>query len=543
MKLIHIENLDIEDFFDSPPPYAILSHTWEKDEVTFHDVSQKRVAGKAGWIKITSFCKIVNKYLLDPVEYVWVDTCCIDKSSSEELSEGINSMFRYYKEAMSCFVYLTDVVYSDPSKPVDTSFEKSRWFTRGWTLQELIAPTDLMFFDKEWRLIETKVSLASRISVTTRVDEVTLISGDWSGASIARRMSWAATRETRRLEDIAYCLFGLFDVHMPLLYGEGSRAFIRLQEEILRQSDDYSLFAWDASMVDESIAHIGVLAAHPILFKDSGTIESYPAAGPISISNLGIHARLSFKKNAMGQISVHLPCGFAGDVNSVVALGLDQFQAEPVIILSRARSKFRVSSTSQTLPPEQHNEFYLLKTSRAVQNSVSRCCLTYSQVRDHDRFFPFRLYPHQMWASSRSTRSMTLTLPADGDGTFKAAVVFRCSAFEGYFAVVLTLRCNQMQGNVQLVKGSDGMLPDRLEEVIESMPAPDKSNHSRLKLGIINIMATINVKTIRGVRMFAVTVTQLEPLPPRQQERSKKQDSRTSHGFSLPFFKKKNESS
>ncbi|KAF4813320.1 Vegetative incompatibility protein HET-E-1 [Colletotrichum tropicale] len=285
MKLIHVDNLNIRDFFDTTPPYAILSHTWEQDEVTFRDVSQKEVNDKAGWKKITNFCKIVNKYLSEPVEYVWVDTCCIYKSSSEELSEGINSMFRYYQEAVSCFVFLADVIHSDPTKPVDTSFE-----------------SDLVFFDRKWRRIETKINLASRISNTTKIDEITLISGNWSGASIARRMSWASTRETTRVEDIAYCLLGLFNVHMPLLYGEGSRAFIRLQEEILRQSDDYSLFAWDASKVDESIAHIGVLATHPVLFKDSGGVESYPVDGPISISNLGIHARLSFKKNTNGHI-------------------------------------------------------------------------------------------------------------------------------------------------------------------------------------------------------------------------------------------------
>ncbi|KAF5495122.1 Vegetative incompatibility protein HET-E-1 [Colletotrichum siamense] len=314
MKLIHIENLDIQEFFHTLPLYAILSHTWEKDEVTFHDVSQKRVDGKAGWIKITSFYK----------------------SSSEELSEGINSMFRYYQEVVSCFVYLADVGYPDPSKPVDTSFERSRWFTRGWTPQELIAATNLVFFDKEWHRIETK-------------DVLGLVARDDTA------------------EDIAYCLLGLFNVHMPLLYGEGPRAFIRLQEEILRQSDDYSLFAWDASQVEENIAHIGVLATHPKFFKDSGSIEAYPVAGPISISNLGIHAQLSFKKNATGQTLVHLPCGFAGDVDSVAVLGLNIFQAEPVI-LSRARSTFRVSSTSEILRPEHHSEFYLLRTSRAVQS-------------------------------------------------------------------------------------------------------------------------------------------------------------------------------
>ncbi|KAF4927088.1 Vegetative incompatibility protein HET-E-1 [Colletotrichum viniferum] len=254
MRLIHIETLRIHEFLGPPPPYAILSHTWEQGEVTFHDVSEENADGKPGWLKVTSFCRIVNQYLLEPVEYVWVDTCCIDKSSSAETSEAINSMFRYYQEATYCFVYLVDVVYDSFGELFHTVFVNSRWFTRGWTLQELIAPPELMFFDMNWKYIGTKIDLAAFISEKTKVDIRTLISGDWPGASIARRMSWASTRQTTRPEDMAYCLLGLFGVHMPLIYGEGPKAFVRLQEEILKESDDYSILAWNASELPQNTA-------------------------------------------------------------------------------------------------------------------------------------------------------------------------------------------------------------------------------------------------------------------------------------------------
>ena len=163
------------------------------------------------------------------------DLCCIDKTSSAELSEAINSMYRWYQESGVCYAYLADVP--------PNAFSKSRWFTRGWTLQELIAPSTVIFLDQKWQEIGTKSSLQRVISEITGIPTDILLGGDLEDASIAQRMSWASKRETTRVEDAAYCLMGIFSIHMPMLYGEGERAFIRLQEEIMRVSDDHSLFA------------------------------------------------------------------------------------------------------------------------------------------------------------------------------------------------------------------------------------------------------------------------------------------------------------
>jgi hypothetical protein len=166
--------------------------------------------------------------------------CCIDKTSTAELSEAINSMFRWYRESKICYAYLSDV--SDASR-----FTESRWFTRGWTLQELVAPYNICFYDVKWYLIGTKLSLQAAISERTRIAEKVLATGEFDYISIAQRFSWAADRETTRTEDLAYCLLGMFNVNMPLLYGEGEKAFRRIQEEIMKISDDQSLFAWGLS--------------------------------------------------------------------------------------------------------------------------------------------------------------------------------------------------------------------------------------------------------------------------------------------------------
>jgi hypothetical protein len=182
---------------------------------------------KAGYSKIRGCCKAAAA---DGFEYVWIDTCCIDKTSSSELSEAINSMYKWYQEAEVCYVYLADV-FPDIST---SSFAKSRWFTRGWTLQELIAPSSVIFFDAHWRDIGTKASLVKPIAEITGIHIDALSNGRVSRFSVAQRMSWASRRETTREEDIAYCLLGIFSINMPLLYGEGQKAFLRLQEEIMK---------------------------------------------------------------------------------------------------------------------------------------------------------------------------------------------------------------------------------------------------------------------------------------------------------------------
>jgi hypothetical protein len=219
------------------PPYAILSHTWTKgDEVTFKDLIEGTGRNKAGFSKI-QFCG--EQARLDGLQYFWVDTCCIDKSSSAELTEAINSMFRWYQNAAKCYVYLVDlsVLDSDLNSPPswESAFRASRWFTRGWTLQELLAPSSIEFFTREGKRLGDRTSLAQQIHEVTKITLAALLGGSLTRFSVAERLSWVGSRETTRQEDLAYSMLGIFDVSMPLIYGEGrDKAFNRLQRKIAR---------------------------------------------------------------------------------------------------------------------------------------------------------------------------------------------------------------------------------------------------------------------------------------------------------------------
>ncbi|KAK3348667.1 quinon protein alcohol dehydrogenase-like superfamily [Lasiosphaeria hispida] len=219
---------------DKIPPYAILSHTWGNEEVSFKDFANGMAKNKAGYAKI-QFCGDQARY--DALEFFWVDTCCIDKSDSAELQNALNSMFRWYRNAAKCYVYLTDVSACkrdvDGNSSWEFAFQNSRWFTRGWTLQELIAPMVVEFFSKERKRLGDKKSLAQHIHNITGIPLRALQGNTLSDFSTEARMSWVKERNTTRKEDKAYSLFGIFDVCMPLLYGEGEdRALERLREEI-----------------------------------------------------------------------------------------------------------------------------------------------------------------------------------------------------------------------------------------------------------------------------------------------------------------------
>lgn len=280
-------SFNIEDFTDyNTPPYAILSHTWEQEEVTLQDMQGNGAKNKKGFDKIRESCALA---LASGFNYVWIDTCCIDKASSAELSEAINSMYRWYEEAEICYAYLSDV----PSKG---ELKESRWFTRGWTLQELIAPTNLTFLDEGWKELGSKKDLDFQriLSECTRVP-TGILSGedDLDIFSVAQKMSWAAKRETTRVEDRAYSLMGLFGVNIPLIYGERETSFIRLQEEIMRISDDHSIFAWEH---DDHRA--GLLATSPAAFANSyNIIQSNPFGSfgnPPTVNSRGIYLELHF---------------------------------------------------------------------------------------------------------------------------------------------------------------------------------------------------------------------------------------------------------
>jgi ankyrin repeat protein len=243
LQLLDDGSLKLAEFLgNSHPPYAILSHTWgsDNDEVTLQDIVNGTGQAKAGYQKIL-FCG--NQAKKDGLHYFWVDTCNIDKTSSQELSEAINSMFRWYQSSERCYVYLSDVSAgvsnndNELSRGWKPAFRKSRWFTRGWTLQELIAPNSVEFFSVEEERLGDKRSLEQTLHDITGIAAECLRGASLSLFPEEERMSWAAKRQTKREEDEAYCLLGIFDISMPLIYGERrEKAFTRLEEQIKKTS-------------------------------------------------------------------------------------------------------------------------------------------------------------------------------------------------------------------------------------------------------------------------------------------------------------------
>ncbi|KAM0272215.1 hypothetical protein ACHAQH_008797 [Verticillium albo-atrum] len=243
MRLLDVETKQLVDrkiFDSSTTKYAILSHRWQDSELTLQDLLLPDHANLPAYAKLSGACDLARK---NGHRYIWIDTCCIDKTSSAELSEAINSMFKWYEHAAVCYVYLPDILLLAGSLSLP-AFIASEWFKRGWTLQELLAPTSVEFYDTDWKLIGTRKSLQQAISEASSIP-TPFLSGERHirSACIAQRMAWAASRQTTRPEDQAYSLMGIFDVNMPLLYGEGEKAFQRLQHEILKHSSDQSLFA------------------------------------------------------------------------------------------------------------------------------------------------------------------------------------------------------------------------------------------------------------------------------------------------------------
>jgi hypothetical protein len=253
MRLLHVQTFKLHTFHDDDiPPYAILSHTWLPDdqEVTFASMYNQLL----GWRNVQGSKKIdflCTQAASDGLDWAWMDTCCIDKTNSVELSEAINSMFKWYQRAQICYVYLVDV-----QEQHGVSLLQSRWWSRAWTLQELVAPAKVNFYDANWAFQGTKASLAKKISSRSGVDRETLKDASKMNLkSVACRMSWAAQRSATRAEDVAYSLLGIFGVSLDMQYGEGSRAFMRLQKKILESTNDQTLFAWGFTphILDEAI--------------------------------------------------------------------------------------------------------------------------------------------------------------------------------------------------------------------------------------------------------------------------------------------------
>jgi hypothetical protein len=322
MRLLHTTQIKlIEVYGEHVPPYAVLSHTWGDEEVTLQDLLELS-RGHGQWtdslvLSMQRFDKIrrcAEVARRENMQYIWIDTCCIDKTSSADLSEAINSMYRWYHEAEICYAYLCDVNPASVEDMFDTnsSFRLSRWFTRGWTLQELIASREVHFFARDWSYLGSKQKSDNFTELLNSITGVhrDVLSGVLAPAdiSIASRMRWAAFRKTTRVEDIAYCLLGIFDVNMPLLYGEGEAAFIRLQEAILLKDDDQSLFAWHSGPQDEAQESVaagssrlwGLLAESPDQFWDAGDLNyAMPlnfVGSPAAVTSKGLRVDLCLRE-------------------------------------------------------------------------------------------------------------------------------------------------------------------------------------------------------------------------------------------------------
>lgn len=361
MRLINTSTHKLQEFFDNGrPPYAILSHTWSCEEISYQqwqrDIWSRwpdsddflhvavapevvdRMKTKAGFQKIVDFCRLCKER---GYSWAWVDTIAIDKSSSAELSEAINSMFNWYEQSSLCVVHLSDVTCQEGfHQSVQGSavlsgehrrenlfnrferigFPSSRWFTRGWTFQELLAPAAMLFYDSAWTELADRNDLCDVLVRLTGIPKWILwsseerlrrreesISSKLSRISIAQKMSWAAHRTTTRSEDIAYCLLGIFDINMPLLYGEGgAKAFKRLQEEIIKKSTDQSIFAWclEGEFGPLDATEGSILAESPKAFAWAGKVyrstthehemmnRSHNRELDYAITNHGLHIQL-----------------------------------------------------------------------------------------------------------------------------------------------------------------------------------------------------------------------------------------------------------
>ncbi|KAF4962719.1 hypothetical protein FSARC_9280 [Fusarium sarcochroum] len=357
MRLINIHTLQLEFFPGGEVPrYAILSHVWGSDEVTFGDINSvghDDALQLDRYSKLRESCNMTRSLKLD---YLWIDTCCIDKSSSAELSEAINSMFRWYAESTVCIAFIEDVAPS-PSESEEAkrkAFVDSRWFKRGWTLQELIAPCKVIFYRQNWTRLGDRAELKEDIKFITGIcDELLDTTHHMADnrqrqldqISVAEKMYWAAGRETTRPEDAAYCLLGIFDINMPLLYGEGQvKAFKRLQEEIIKSTDDESIYAWRQPRYRvEGQSYWGLLADSPSAFDIDHATEDLNGLVPkrskylslrlgtsTSMTNRGLDLELSltpFPVDKSGTIFLaFLNCEFRRGQTSI----------SPAILLQRA---------------------------------------------------------------------------------------------------------------------------------------------------------------------------------------------------------------
>ncbi|CZR58832.1 related to beta transducin-like protein [Phialocephala subalpina] len=380
MRLINVKTLKLEKFLGNKlPPYAILSHTWKDDEeLTLCDIEEGRTDKPGiGSDKLQRSCKQAEK---DNLSYIWIDTCCIDKTDSVELGEAINSMFRWYNKATICYAYLLDVPSDDNPRDLNSEFRKSRWFKRGWTLQELLAPQRLQFYSSDWRFLGTKGGMCNVVEEITGISRQFLLRiQQLHKASVAQRMSWAAQRETTREEDIAYCLLGIFGVSLPMIYGERrEHAFFRLQEQIMKTTRDDSILAWGLSLTDPIPSYatkvtpgIG-LATSPSDFANCKHITSREQSSSpmdsLDISGGSLRIYLSLITTSAGETIGLLKCGPEHEPQKAVGIPLSNAESTSSDEYIRPRGSYSV--LLPIVAPNTSPKLIYIKNDSQIEMSV-----------------------------------------------------------------------------------------------------------------------------------------------------------------------------
>ncbi|KAI6144700.1 hypothetical protein BKA82DRAFT_2370809 [Pisolithus tinctorius] len=275
MYLLNINTQQLEDI-NERCPYAILSHAWRIGETLhFHEIGTESVRIQPGYEKVEMCCELARQ---DGLDYVWIDTCCADANTSAGQTEKAISAYTWYQQAQVCYTYLDDVDGNEDPREGHSTFRRSRWFKRTWTIQELLAPKHVFFFAKDWTMIGTKAGLSSVISSTTGIHKDALEYPERIPCfSIATRMSWAKGRTSTKEEDKVYALMGLFGVNLPILYGEGeTKTFLKLQSEIMKTTDDQSIFAWRSASAESHASDSGLFADTSKCFADCGDVQKIP---------------------------------------------------------------------------------------------------------------------------------------------------------------------------------------------------------------------------------------------------------------------------
>ncbi|QYS92690.1 hypothetical protein H0G86_000095 [Trichoderma simmonsii] len=441
IRLINIETLSLETFSGKKiPKYAILSHTWgpDSEELTFTDL-QNGITDKPGIgsIKLKGCCDQVKRDNAkeekeeNKVQYVWIDTCCIDKSSSSELQEAINAMFDWYADASVCYAYLWDVPEDDkPPSDRESKFFNSRWFSRGWTLQELLAPKEVRFHNAEWKPIGDKIELSRTIEKITGISWLVLKGiNKIQNASVAQRMSWASRRETTRPEDLAYCLLGIFDIHMSMLYPEGGKdAFFRLQDLIMRKTGDDSILAWDHSEPSNSQDRTTsgeIFAVSPAYFANSGKIVARKPERIFSEINvlggrLGINLPLHITES--GELFGLLNCGPKSTKEGVQCVGIPLARATSGAPNEYIRPKERSLRLCPAPTTDSSTQWIQIKKDGEKDVTTDQQCWLY----EHALFTKIHLELVEVQPSSWWDKKKGMISRMDSDDAAINRILMRC---------------------------------------------------------------------------------------------------------------------